>query len=74
MPKAKPEPKLPFVPVDDPPEVKRDPLVSRVLQLFDSLRKRNVGPERAAYCCSQVFGGGSNGGSHPAPVQSPVNP
>lgn len=67
MPKAKPEPKLPFVPVDDPAEVKQDPLVSRVLSLFDALRKRHVGPERAAYCCSQVFGSSANGGAHPAP-------
>jgi hypothetical protein len=57
----------PFVAIDDPPEVKNDPLISRALALFDSLRKRNVGPERAAYCVSQVFGSSANGGSHPSP-------
>jgi hypothetical protein len=72
MPKARPEPKVLFEPVDDPTEVKQDPLVSRVLYLFDALRKRHVGPERAAYCCSQVFGASANGGSHPAPQNKSV--
>lgn len=69
MPSIK-EKQLKFIPIDDPPEVKSDPLLSRVLGLFDALRKRNVGPERATYCCSQVFGASANGGSHPAPTQS----
>ena len=57
----------PFVPVNDPPEIVTDPVSCRVLALFDALRRRNVGPERAAYCVSQVFGSASNGGSHPRP-------
>lgn len=66
MPRIK-EPLQPFVPVEDAPIVATDPLLSRVFALFDGLRKRNVGPERASYTVAQVFGAAANGGSHPAP-------
>ena len=64
MPRAKPEKPQPFTPVDDPPELSRDPVNSRVVQLFDSLRRRGVGPERAAYVVSQVHASSSNN-AHP---------
>jgi len=64
MPRAPKEKPQPFVPVADPPTITADPVNSRVLDLFDALRRRNVGPERAAYVCSQVHAS-SAGTSHP---------
>lgn len=66
MPKITEKKQQPFVAIEDPNEVRTDPLLVRVLGLFDSLRRRNVGPERAAYCVSQVFGNSANGGAYPA--------
>lgn len=68
MPKATKEPRVPFEPVEDGQDIKNDPTNLRVLALFDALRKRHVGPERAAYCVSQVHGNSAGGGAHPAPV------
>lgn len=59
MPKAKPEPKVPFSPVTDPQSIKLDPVNSRALDLFDALRRRMVSPERAAYVVSQVHANSS---------------
>lgn len=58
---------VPFEPVEDPEEIKNDPTNKRVLDLFDALRRRNVGPERAAYCVSQVHGAAVH--AYPAPKQ-----
>jgi hypothetical protein len=60
---------IPFIPIDDPDIVKNDPLLSRAFALFDGLRKRNVGPERAAYCVTQFLGNPANGGAHPQQVK-----
>lgn len=65
MPRAQKEPPAPFVPVADPQEVLSDPVNSRVLQLFDGLRRRGVGPERAAYVVANVHSASSNN-AHPS--------
>lgn len=67
MPKAKKEAHVPFVQLDRPDAVQADPVNSRVLDLFDELRKRNVGPEKAAYTIAMVHGN-SSGQSHPVPI------
>jgi hypothetical protein len=56
MPKlVEPKKNIPFTPVKDPAYVTADPINGRVLALFDALRRRNVGPERAAFAISQVY-------------------
>ncbi len=61
------ETKVPaFVPVDDSTEILTDPTNRRVVQLFDALRKRGVGPERASYVVAQVHQNSAGGGGHPA--------
>lgn len=65
MPKLHENPQA-FVPVEDPQSVLSDPVNSRVLALFDALRRRNVGPERAAYVISQVHAQSASS-AHSAP-------
>lgn len=64
MPRAPKEKPVPFVPIEDPERVKADPVNQRVIDLFDALRRRNVGPERAAYVVSQVHAASAST-SHP---------
>lgn len=66
MPKLVEKKVAPFVPVQDGPEISEDPTNRRALALFDALRKRNVGPERAAYAISQIHAKAAGDG-HPAP-------
>lgn len=67
MPRAKPEPKVPFVAVVDGPEITGDPVNSRCIALFDALRKRYVGPEKAAYVVSMVHQNSGVSGGHALP-------
>lgn len=46
---------IPFKEVKDPVNVTTHPTNGPVLALFDSLRKRGVGPERAAFAVSQIY-------------------
>lgn len=57
---------IPFEQVEDSREVKADPINSRVLNLFDALRKRGCSPDKAAYVCATVHA--SSGGMAMAPL------
>lgn len=65
MPRAPKEDPQPFEPVTDSDRLLNDPVNSRVIELFDAMRKRGVGPERAAYVVSQVHSASANNAHTP---------
>jgi hypothetical protein len=73
MPRSKESsaPPAVFVEVIDDEKIQSDPVLSRAFQLFDGLRKRQVGPDKAAYVVAQFFASQAGSSSTPAPIIYP---